>query len=98
MRPSLIRDDGRCDQDWRDCRGFRARRPGRAVARRRGLPARATPASMSAADSERRRAMAQAAKIDIERVDHIGIRVRDLDRAMDFYGILGFTLLHKADF
>jgi lactoylglutathione lyase len=53
---------------------------------------------MTAADSERRQAMAQANTIDIERVDHIGIRVRDLDRAMDFYGILGFTLLHKADF
>ena len=34
--------------------------------------------------------------ITIERVDHIGIRVRDLDRALAFYRILGFTLLHQA--
>jgi lactoylglutathione lyase len=34
--------------------------------------------------------------ITIERVDHIGIRVRDLDRALDFYRVLGFSLLHRA--
>jgi lactoylglutathione lyase len=34
--------------------------------------------------------------IAIERVDHIGIRVRDLDRAVAFYGVLGFKFLHKA--
>lgn len=34
--------------------------------------------------------------ITIERVDHIGIRVRDLDRALDFYRVLGFDLLHRA--
>lgn len=34
--------------------------------------------------------------IDIPRVDHIGIRVRDLDRAMAFYTILGFTLHARA--
>src|SRR5580658_3526991 len=34
--------------------------------------------------------------IAIERVDHIGIRVRDLDRALDFYRVLGFDLLHRA--
>ena len=34
--------------------------------------------------------------IAIERVDHIGIRVRDLDRAMSFYRVLGFELLHQA--
>jgi lactoylglutathione lyase len=34
--------------------------------------------------------------IDIPRVDHIGVRVRDLDRAMKFYAILGFTLHAKA--
>jgi lactoylglutathione lyase len=28
--------------------------------------------------------------ITIERVDHIGIRVRDLDRALAFYKVLGF--------
>jgi catechol 2,3-dioxygenase-like lactoylglutathione lyase family enzyme len=27
-------------------------------------------------------------KIAIERVDHIGIRVRDLDRALNFYRVL----------
>jgi lactoylglutathione lyase len=35
--------------------------------------------------------------ITIERVDHIGIRVRDLDRALAFYRILGFDQSHKAD-
>lgn len=34
--------------------------------------------------------------ISIERVDHIGIRVRDIDRALDFYRVLGFSLLHRA--
>jgi len=34
--------------------------------------------------------------ITIERVDHIGIRVRDLDRALAFYRVLGFTLVHRA--
>ena len=34
--------------------------------------------------------------IDIERVDHIGIRVRDLDRALGFYRVLGFDLMHRA--
>ena len=34
--------------------------------------------------------------ISIERVDHIGIRVRDLDRALKFYRVLGFSLLHRA--
>src|ERR1700759_5688694 len=38
------------------------------------------------------------AEIKIERVDHIGIRVRDLDRALAFYRILGFELRHKVDF
>jgi hypothetical protein len=27
--------------------------------------------------------------IAIERVDHIGVRVRNLDRALAFYGVLG---------
>ena len=35
--------------------------------------------------------------IDIERVDHIGVRVRDLERALGFYAILGFSLHAKAD-
>ena len=34
--------------------------------------------------------------IAIERVDHIGIRVWDLDRALNFYRVLGFDLLHRA--
>src|ERR671929_1528124 len=34
--------------------------------------------------------------IDIERVDHIGIRVRDLDRALAFYRVLGFELSARA--
>ena len=34
--------------------------------------------------------------ITIERVDHIGIRVRDLDRALAFYRILGFELVRRA--
>ena len=34
--------------------------------------------------------------IDIERVDHIGIRVADVDRALNFYKILGFKLHDKA--
>jgi lactoylglutathione lyase len=42
------------------------------------------------------RAMADEASIVVERVDHIGIRVRDLDRALAFYGALGFALVRKA--
>jgi lactoylglutathione lyase len=34
--------------------------------------------------------------IEIAAVDHYGVRVRDLDRAMAFYGLLGFTLHAKA--
>src|SRR5437016_785550 len=34
--------------------------------------------------------------IAIERVDHIGIRVRELERALAFYRVLGFTLSHRA--
>jgi lactoylglutathione lyase len=36
-------------------------------------------------------------RIAVERVDHIGIRVRDLDRALRFYRVLGFDLLHRAE-
>ena len=35
--------------------------------------------------------------ITIERIDHIGVRVRDLDRALAFYGALGFALLRRAE-
>ena len=34
--------------------------------------------------------------IEISRVDHVGVRVRDLDRAMQFYALLGFRLHAKA--
>ena len=34
--------------------------------------------------------------IAIERVDHIGVRVRDLDRALAFYRALGFELVRRA--
>jgi lactoylglutathione lyase len=34
--------------------------------------------------------------IAVERVDHIGIRVRDLDRSLNFYRVLGFDLLQRA--
>jgi lactoylglutathione lyase len=37
-----------------------------------------------------------AETIAIERVDHIGIRVRDLDRALAFYRVLGFELFARA--
>ncbi|MCL4802049.1 MAG: VOC family protein [Burkholderiales bacterium] len=40
--------------------------------------------------------MADASRIDIPRVDHIGIRVKDLDRAMKFYELFGFKLHAKA--
>lgn len=36
------------------------------------------------------------ATIEIPAVDHIGIRVRDLERAMKFYAALGFSLHAKA--
>jgi lactoylglutathione lyase len=34
--------------------------------------------------------------IDIRNVDHIGIRVADLDRAMAFYALFGFVAEHRA--
>lgn len=34
--------------------------------------------------------------IDVSRVDHVGVRVRDLERALAFYRILGFELHAKA--
>jgi lactoylglutathione lyase len=34
--------------------------------------------------------------IEVLRVDHVGVRVRDLERALRFYGILGFKLHAKA--
>lgn len=34
--------------------------------------------------------------IEVARVDHIGIRVKDLERALAFYKVLGFSLAHRA--
>jgi lactoylglutathione lyase len=39
---------------------------------------------------------AELKRIDVPAVDHIGVRVRDLERAMQFYAMLGFQLEHKA--
>ncbi len=36
--------------------------------------------------------------ITIEKVDHIGIRVRDLNRALAFYEVLGFRLAVRVAF
>ena len=36
--------------------------------------------------------------IEIEQVDHIGIRVADVDRALEFYGVLWFEHLHTVTF
>jgi lactoylglutathione lyase len=38
-----------------------------------------------------------AQTVAIEWVDHIGIRVRNLDRALAFYGVLGFALVRRAE-
>jgi lactoylglutathione lyase len=38
-----------------------------------------------------------AQTIAIEQVDHIGIRVRNLDRALAFYRGLGFDLVRRAE-
>ncbi len=42
--------------------------------------------------------MPVSSHITIEKVDHIGIRVRDMGRALAFYRVLGFELRHKVDF
>ena len=42
--------------------------------------------------------MTGGSTITIEKVDHIGIRVRDFERAMGFYRVLGFELRHRVDF
>ena len=34
--------------------------------------------------------------IEIKAVDHIGIRVMDVDAALTFYGVLGFEFKHKV--
>ena len=38
-----------------------------------------------------------AQTVAIERVDHIGVRVRNLDRALAFYSVLGFALVRRAE-
>ena len=38
-----------------------------------------------------------AQSIAIERVDHIGVRVRNLDRALGFYRVLGFAVVRRAE-
>ncbi|MEO8631129.1 MAG: VOC family protein, partial [Betaproteobacteria bacterium] len=35
--------------------------------------------------------------IEISGIDHIGVRVKDLNRALDFYRVLGFDLHWKSD-
>jgi len=35
-------------------------------------------------------------RIDVPAIDHIGVRVRDLERAMRFYAMLGFEVEHEA--
>jgi lactoylglutathione lyase len=35
--------------------------------------------------------------MQIETIDHVGIRVANLDRAMTFYELFGFRVIHKAD-
>ncbi len=42
--------------------------------------------------------MAEKRTIGIERVDHIGIRVADAERAMAFYAMLGFELLYDVPY
>jgi lactoylglutathione lyase len=41
--------------------------------------------------------MAAQDTIHIERVDHIGIRVAEAERAIEFYGIFGFEVLSRSD-
>ena len=40
--------------------------------------------------------MTQSSTIDVTGVDHIGIRVADAARAMDFYSVLGFEVFHEV--
>jgi lactoylglutathione lyase len=41
--------------------------------------------------------MAAQDKIHVERVDHVGIRVADADRAIDFYALFGFKVLSRSE-
>ena len=38
-----------------------------------------------------------AQNIAIQRIDHIGVRVRNLDRALGFYRVLGFAVVRRAE-
>jgi lactoylglutathione lyase len=42
--------------------------------------------------------MTETETIAIERVDHIGIRVADEKRAVEFYKLLGFEVTHRVDY
>ena len=39
-----------------------------------------------------------ASKVNVETVDHTGIRVRDAERAIAFYELLGFEVLTRVEF
>jgi len=42
--------------------------------------------------------MAAQDTIHVERVDHIGIRVADADRAIAFYAVFGFEVIQRVEF
>lgn len=42
--------------------------------------------------------MGETGAISVERVDHVGIRVADADRALAFYKLLGFEVLTEVTF
>jgi lactoylglutathione lyase len=71
--------------------------PARAPHKARYIEASRQARQLTAIFLHRESAMPQDAII-VERVDHIGIRVRDLERALAFYRMLGFELLHKVTF
>jgi len=41
--------------------------------------------------------MSDSETITIKQIDHIGIRVSDLDRAMEFYRVLGFNIEYQSE-